>query len=164
MRRRYGLLALILASALMPALARDDTGRGRLDAGSGGLVLPGLDREGLTADDLEKGTTLLVVWASWSPRCRGIAARIDRLAETWSDRARVASVAFQEEADTVRKAIGRGRHLAPVYLDLSGDFSKRHEVTTLPMLLVFRGGELAFRGRLSADPDTVIERALADDL
>ena len=122
-------------------------------------ALEALDGEPLTASDLEQGTTLLVVWASWSPRCRDVAPRIDRLAETWSASARVASVVFQEEPATVRAFLG-GSPRVPVYLDASGDFCKRHRVTTLPMLLVFSGGELAFRGKLSANPDPLIRRVL----
>ncbi len=157
---RHGSLAavtLILALGGVPAspcLARDDVPR--LDQPS----LPGLDRAPLTEADLEHGTTLLVVWATWSPRCRGVAARIDRLAEVWGGAARVASVVFQEDAESIRETVGRSGLDAAVYLDLSGDFSRRHAVTTLPMLLIFRDGELAFRGKLAASPDAVIERIL----
>jgi len=148
-------LMLALALAVTPVTVAREGARG-----SDRLTLPGLDREPLTVADLEVGSTLLVVWASWSPRCRGVGARIDRLAATWSARARVASVVFQEDAETARAAAGREGLEAPVYLDLTGDFSKQHAVTTLPMLLIFRGGELAFRGKLAANPDPVIERIL----
>jgi thiol-disulfide isomerase/thioredoxin len=127
------------------------------------LALPGLEVGRLTEADLEDGTTILVVWASWSPRCRGVAASIAALAEAWSGKARVASVVFQEEPSAVRRFLA-GRDLrSPVYLDTTGAFSKRHAVTTLPGLLVFDGGKAAFRGKLPADPDPVIERALTSD-
>ena len=61
-----------------------------------GIVLPGLAGGQLTAADLERETTILVVWASWSPRCRDVARRIEALESVWSGRARVASVVFQE--------------------------------------------------------------------
>lgn len=151
---RHGLaLALILALA-PPCAAQDDT------ADRNRLVLQRLDGEALTVADLGRGTTLLVVWASWSPRCRDVTSRIDRLAKTWGGQARVASVVFQEDAETAREAVDHRGLEAPVYLDLSGDFSKRHAVTTLPMLLIFRDGELAFRGKLSGNPDPVVERIL----
>ena len=67
---------------------------------------------------------------------------------------------FQEDAEAVRETVGRRGLESPVYLDLSGDFSKQHAVTTLPMLLIFRDGELVFRGKLAANPDPVIERVL----
>ncbi len=162
---RYGLLilALIVTSApvgvAQDGVAQDGVaqdGVTRRDR----LTLRGLDREPLTAADLEQGATLLVVWASWSPRCRDVAARIDHLAKTWSGEARVASVVFQEDPETVRAVARRAGLSTPVYLDLSGDFSKQHAVTTLPMLLIFRDGELAFRGKLAASPDPVIERTL----
>ena len=110
--------------------------------------------------DLTRGATILVVWASWSPRCRDVGPRIDRLADTWSGTARIASVVFQETPEEVREHLAGGKLRSPVYIDSSGDFSQQHAVTTLPMLLIFRDGELAFRGRLSADPDPVIERVL----
>ncbi len=153
-RFRKGLILVALALAAPFAAAQDDA------PASDRLTLLGLDGEPLTPADLERGTHLLVVWASWSPRCRDLAARIDRLTATWLGKARVASVVFQEEAAAVREAIGSRGHSTPVYLDLTGDFSKQHAVTTLPMLLIFRDGELAFRGKLAANPDTVIERIL----
>lgn len=149
-------IALILALVVYAPLgvAQDDVPpRDR-------LTLLALDGEPLSPADLGQGNALLVVWASWSPRCRDVGARIARLAVTWSDQARVASVVFQEEAETAREALGDRSTAAPVYLDLTGDFSKQHAVTTLPMLLIFRDGELAFRGKLAANPDAVIERIL----
>ena len=151
------LLALLLTWAVVPILAQGEA------PASTRLTLPGLDREPLTAADLEHGATLIVAWASWSPRCRNVGAQIDRLTETWSDRARVASVVFQESAEKIREVVATKGPAAPVYLDLSGDFSKRHAVTTLPMLLIFRDGELAFRGKLGASPNPVIERMLSSE-
>ncbi len=156
---RHGLavtLTLALASIPSPpSVAQDEAAR------RDRLTLEGLGGERLTVAELEAGSTLLVVWASWSPRCRDVAARIDRLAETWSGEARVASVVFQEDPATVREAVAQTGLSAPVYLDPTGDFSQQHAVTTLPMLLIFRDGELAFRGKLAANPDAVIERILA---
>ena len=146
----------ILVPLTSPGIAQDDA------PPAGRWALPALDGEPLTATDLARGTTLLVVWASWSPRCRDVGTRIDRLAETWSSAARVASVVFQERPERVREAIAESGFATAVYLDLTGDFSKRYAVTTLPMLLIFRDGELAFRGKLSANPDPVIERVLAE--
>ena len=39
-------------------------------------------------------------------------------------------------------------------------FAKRHAVTSLPFLLVIEDGEVAFSGKLPADADGVIGRAL----
>ncbi len=153
---RHGFaVILLLASAVLapPSLAREDSRYARWE-------LPGLDREALSRADLEQGTTLIVVWASWSPRCRGMAAKIDRLTEVWGGQMRVVSVVFQEDPESVRETVNRTGLATPVYLDLSGDFSQQHEVSTLPMLLIFRAGELAFRGKLAASPDAVIQRVL----
>ena len=159
-RARWAAAAsLLLVLSCVSALATSE----EIRATPGRDALQGLDGGTLTADHLDQGTTLLVVWASWSPRCRDIAKRIDRLVETWSDDARVASVVFQEKPETVREFLADGCPRAPVYLDLSGEFCKRHAVTTLPMLLIFRDGELAFRGKLSANPDPVIERVLGQN-
>ncbi len=146
-------MTLLLASLLLAplSLAKEDDRLNRWE-------LSALDGTPFTHADLEQGTTLIVVWASWSPRCRDIAARIDRLAQDWGSRIRVVSVAFQEDPESVSKTVNLTGLATPVYLDLSGDFSQQHEVSTLPMLLIFRDGELAFRGKLAASPDAVIQR------
>lgn len=124
------------------------------------IVLPGLDGGRLTSADLARGTTILVVWASWSPRCRDVVPRVNAVADKWSGRARVATVVFQEEAEAVRKFLAGKKLKVPVYLDASGSFSKEHAVTTLPGLLIIKDGRDALRGKLPANPDPVIERAL----
>lgn len=130
-------------------------------------TLTGLDGGQLTETELDEGVTILVVWATWSPRCRDVASRIEALAKTWEATARVASVVFQEEPQAIRRflevrALDGVETTAPVFIDTSGAFSKKHAVTTLPFLLVFDAGAAAYRGKLPADPDPVIERALAD--
>ena len=114
-RHGFAVTSLLASVVLTPlSLARED---------DSGWELSALDGTPLTRADLERGTTLLVVWASWSPRCRGIAARIDRLAQDWGTRIRVASVVFQEDPDSVRRTVNLTGLEAPVYLDFSGDFS-----------------------------------------
>lgn len=126
-------------------------------------TLTGLAGDQLTGADLEQGEVILVIWASWSPRCRDIAARVNALARAWSPRARVATVVFQEEAEVVRAFLkgqaGRGFNV-PVYLDTSGSFSKKFGVTTLPGLLVIQDGRAEFQGKLPMNPDAVISRVL----
>jgi thiol-disulfide isomerase/thioredoxin len=169
--RPYSVLALlVLCLALGPGPAAAQS------SGADREVLAGLEGGRLSEADLEEGVTILVVWASWSPRCRDVGARIDALAAAWSSRARVASVVFQEEPEAIRhflkeqglkeqglddQGLGAERPAAPIYIDTTGTFSKKHSVTTLPSLLVFEGGKAVFRGKLPADPDPVIERALA---
>lgn len=124
-----------------------------------GLRLPGLRGGELTSSELGRGNHVLVVWASWSPRCRDIVERIQAIDGRFGSRARVASVDFQEEPAAVEEFL-RGKGLrSPVYLDREGEFSKSLEVTTLPGLVVVRDGQIRFQGRLPADAD-----ALLDDL
>jgi thiol-disulfide isomerase/thioredoxin len=122
--------------------------------------LTGLRGEQLTDSDLAGGATVLVVWASWSPRCRDIVERVNPLAERWGGKARVGTVNFQEDRAAV-EAFLRGKSLsAPVYLDADGAFSKRNAVTTLPGLLVYVDGQVAYSGRLPEDPDSLLSKTL----
>lgn len=142
---RRWLAAACLLTAAFPAFAQP------------AVSLPGLRGGSLTSADLASGTHVLVVWASWSPRCRDIAPRVNELVSKIGGRARLAAVNFQEKPDAVEAFLaGKGLE-APVYLDRSGDFSKAHAVTTLPGLIVYRGGEVLYQGRLDADALTQIE-------
>ena len=129
-------------------------------AGQGSFNLPGLSGGSLSSADLATGTTILVVWASWSPRCRDIVPRVNDLASRFGGRARVVTVDFQEEPAAVEAFLAGKGLTVPVYLDRSGDFSKAHAVTTLPGLIVYRAGEVRFQGRLEADAAAQIEPLL----
>ena len=148
---RYRLPAVLILSLLVTS-----GGLGAADR----VSLPGLDGGQLTSADLAAGPVILVVWASWSPRCRDVVPRINALARAWSPRARVVTVVFQEDAEAVREFLAGKDLRAPVYLDSSGSFSKKHAITTLPGLLIFNDGEADFRGKLPVNPDPVIERTL----
>lgn len=124
------------------------------------LRLPGLSGGALDEASLAQGATIVVVWAGWSPRCRDIVSRVNRIAQRWGDEARVVTVNFQEDAAAVREFL-RGQDLqAPVFLDGDGAFSKKHSVTTLPSLLIFKDGRNGYRGRLPDDADAVISPIL----
>lgn len=125
-----------------------------------GFKLQKLGGGEFVAGDLDQGTTVVVVWASWSPRCRDIVARTNALVDKWGDQARVVTVDFQEDPGAVRDFLDGQRLRAPVYLDQDGTFSKRYAVTHLPGLLVFQDGQTRFSGRLSRDPDTLISQSL----
>jgi thiol-disulfide isomerase/thioredoxin len=114
----------------------------------------------LTSSDLDRGATVLVVWASWSPRGRDINDRVNAIAARWGSRARVATVNFQEDRGAVESFLATRPINAPVYLDLNGDFARKHAVTSLPGLLVFVDGRAVFRGKLPDDPDRVLTQAL----
>lgn len=126
-----------------------------------GASLPGVSGGELRVDGLESADAVVVIWASWSPRCRDVDRTINEINSRWSGRSRVVSISFQEEAAPVRAFLAERRIDVPTYLDSAGSFSKRHGVTTLPSLLVLSRGRVAFRGRLPADYHRVIEDALA---
>jgi thiol-disulfide isomerase/thioredoxin len=152
-RARRALLVAVAAALAAGAVA--------LAAGlAPSFRLPGLAGGELTSPDLARGKTLIVVWASWSPRCRDIVERANALDARWKGEARVVTVDFQEDAATVR-AFLKGKGLAvPVYLDGDGEFSKALAVTSLPGLVVVRDGDVRYQGRLPADADATIAEAL----
>lgn len=151
--RRKGWFALVAVATIAGAFAG---GAGA----AGGVRLPGLGGGELTDSELARGTHVLVVWASWSPRCRDIVERANAIQARWGDRARVATIDFQEDPAEVERFL-RGKGLkVPVYLDRDGEFSKSMAITWLPGLLVYRDGAVRHQGRLPADPDSVLADAL----
>lgn len=141
-------LGLLLAAALaFPAPAQD-------------VRLPGLRGGQLTEGDLAQGATVVVVWASWSPRGKDIVARVNAIQGRWGGRARVVTVNFQEDRGTVDGFLAGKNLSVPVYLDTDGTFSKKHAVTTLPGLLVIRDGNVAYRGKLPDNPDQILTETL----
>ena len=124
------------------------------------LYLGALEGEGLTERDLNRGDIIAIFWASWSPRCRGIVERAAALEARWGQQARVITVNFQEDASTIRRFLGPAPAPVPVYLDLSGTFSRRHGVTTLPAMVFLRRGEGQYQGRLAEDADQRIAHFL----
>lgn len=112
--------------------------------------------ETLSEADLTKGVTIIVVWASWSPRSRDIVERVNPLAAQWNGRARVLTVNFQEDRSAVDGFLAGKSLSAPVCLDADGSFSKKYNVATLPGLLVVKDGQVAYRGKLPDNPDPVI--------
>ena len=143
-------LAIALAvAALVAALAA-------APAAAQGLRLQGLGGEELRESDLASQPTIVVVWASWSPRGRDVVQRVKGLVGRWGSRARVITVNFQEDRATVEKFLAGQNLGAPVFLDTDGAFSKKYSVTNLPGLVVFKDGDAAYRGKLPDDADAVI--------
>jgi len=153
---RASARTLLILLAAMMTLAASDPG-----LADEHILLPGLDGGEISARDLETGPVIVVVWASWSPRCRDVVPRMNALESAFSRKARVFSVVFQEEADAVRRFLGGQGLRVPVYVDRTGSFSKQQAVSTVPWLLVLVDGRTAFSGKLPADPGAVVERALA---
>ncbi len=123
------------------------------------LRLPGLRGGELTSGDLGRGAQIVVVWASWSPRCRDIVERVNAIDARFSARDRVVTIDFQEDAAKVEEFLRGSALRAPVFLDGDGGASKALAVTALPGLVVVRDGEIRYQGRLPGDVD-----ALLDDL
>lgn len=150
-RVRLGAVALTLALLSLVAF------RGTVRAEAVDLTCLGGGR--LTDADLGRGTAIVVVWASWSPRSRGIAERVGALASRWGSRARVVTVNFQEDGPVVERFAGKGLG-APVCLDPEGTFSHNYKVATLPGLVVLKDGQVVYSGKLPDDPDSVIAPAV----
>lgn len=151
-RVRLGAVVLTLALlslAALPAVVRGEA----VD-----LTCVGGGR--LTDADLGHGTAIVVVWASWSPRSRGIAERVGALASRWGGRARVVTVNFQEDGAVVEHFLGGKGLGAPVCLDPDGNFSHNYKVATLPGLVVLKDGQVVYSGKLPDDPDSVIAPAV----
>jgi thiol-disulfide isomerase/thioredoxin len=141
---RYALLTAVLLAALAGSAGAQEVSLACLDGGR------------LSEADLARGSTIVVVWASWSPRSRDIVERVNPLAQRWSGRARVVTVNFQEDRPAVEGFLAGKGLAAPVCLDPDGAFSKKFNVATLPGLLVLKDGQVAYRGKLPDDADRVL--------
>ena len=107
------------------------------------------------------GPVIVVVWTTWSPRGRNIVERLGRIQSDWGDRARVVSVVFQESPEAIERFLEGKELTVPVYLDSgNAEFSKRHNVTQVPRLLVFKDGVIAVNVNLTNDPNPLISGAL----
>ncbi len=148
MRRALTLVALTLLLVL-PAAAQRGADR-----------LPGLDGGALTQAQLSQGDSIVVFWAGWSPKCRNIAAQLNRLHGQWNGKADVISVNFQEDEADIREFLSGKDLRTPVYLDSRGGFSRKYAVTDLPGLVIFKDGEVAYQGRMPRDVDNLIQRVL----
>ncbi|HBL28719.1 MAG TPA: hypothetical protein DD490_17935 [Acidobacteria bacterium] len=144
---RVAVLALCLAASALPSLAQE-------------VRLQGLEGGRLTDADLAQGTSIVVFWAAWSPRCRDIASRVQPLAQRWGGRARVVAVSFQDDRAAVETFVAGKAFGADVFLDPDGLLAKKYDVATLPGLLVLKDGQVVYRGKLPEDPDRVIGAAL----
>ena len=142
---RFGLALVLLA---VSALARF--------ASAQEVTLSCLGGERLSDSDLARGATIVVVWASWSPRSRDIVQRVNPLVSRWSGSARVVTVNFQEERPAVEGFLAGKGFGAPVCMDLEGAFSRKYNVATLPGLLVVKDGLVAYHGKLPDDADRLI--------
>lgn len=143
--------ALLLVVLLLPTT---------LGAQGRPFQLDGLAGGSLTPADFAQGVVIAVVWASWSPHCRNIDSRVNSISDRWGAQAKVIMVNFQEDRSEVDAFLGGENVKVPIYLDESGAFSKKHSVTNLPGLVIFKDGNVAFSGKLSRDPNAIISQTL----
>jgi thiol-disulfide isomerase/thioredoxin len=120
------------------------------------IHLTGLAGEHLSDADLAQGTTIVVVWASWSPRSHDIVERLQPLAGRWRAQAKVVTVDFQEDRKAVEAFLAGKTVGVPVFLDTEGAFSKKYAIATLPGLLVLKEGKTLYHGKLPEDPDRLL--------
>lgn len=143
---RTGLVVAALAAALLsPTVGAQDA-----------ITLGGLRGESFSEAELSRGPTIVVVWASWSPRGQDVVPRVNALNRGWGSKGRVVAVNFQEDRATIERFLSGQSFQVPVLLDEDGAFAKKYAVTSLPGLLVFRDGQKAFGGRLPEEPDRVL--------
>ncbi len=157
---RHRKSTLLLAIALCAILGAMGILLPAAPAAAQGFHLRGLQGGELADSDLQQGTAIVVLWASWSPRSRDIVARVNPLAERWGGRARVVTVNFQEDAAAVQGFLAGKGLRAPVYLDADGAFSKRYGIATLPGLLILKDGQTVYSGKLPDDPDPLIGKTV----
>lgn len=141
------LAALLTLVTAAPALAQ-------------GPTLRGTRGESLSESDLTRGATVAVFWASWSPRGQDIVQRVEELHSRWSSRCRVVMVNFQEDRATIDRFLAGQQPSVPVLMDEEGAFAKKYAVTSLPGLVVFKDGQVAFRGKLPEDPNRILSDIL----
>lgn len=118
--------------------------------------LPGLRGSGLRAADLANGNAILVVWTSWSPRCRDIVERVNALQQRWGGQARVFAVNFNEDRAEVERFLQGKAINVPVVLDADGSLSKRNAITVLPGLILVQDGKITYAGKLPDAPDSLL--------
>jgi thiol-disulfide isomerase/thioredoxin len=122
--------------------------------------LRGLSGAALRTSEVASGNTVLVVWASWSPRCRDIVDRLNGLNQRWSGKARVYGVSFNEDAAEVERFLAGKSLGVPTLLDADGSFSKKQAITVLPGLVVVQGGQVTYAGKLPDSPDSLLSGLL----
>ena len=144
--------AAMLALLLLPVISVAQQGRP--------FELEGLAGGNLGPADFDQGVVIVVVWASWSPHCRNIDSRANAIGDRWGSQAKVIMVDFQEDRSEVEAFLNGKNTKVPVYLDTSGAFSKKYSVTNLPGLVIFKDGNVAFSGKLSRDPNSIISQTL----
>jgi hypothetical protein len=145
---RGSLIAALSAMALAVPLTAQD------------LHLAGTAGEQLSDSELAKGTEIVIVWATWSPRSHDIVERVQALAGHWRSRARILALDFEEDRPTIVAFLAGRTMGVPVFMDVDGNLSKKYAVATLPGLLVVVDGKVEYHGKLPDDPDRLLTSLL----
>lgn len=142
----------ILIAAFLLALASF----GPLAAQPADVNLRGLGGASLTSADVARGNAVLVIWTSWSPRCRDIVERVNALQQKWGGKAKILAVSFNEDSGDVERFLAGKGLSVPVLLDTDGAFSKKRAITVLPGLIVIQNGQVTYAGKLPDAPESVL--------
>ncbi len=122
--------------------------------------LEGVAGDGLAEAEINQGTTVVVFWSTWSPHSRDIVSRVNPLVDRWGGRARILAVNFQEDREAISSFLAGKGMKAQVLMDLNGTFTRKFQVTKLPVLLVLKDGQVAYNGPFPQDPDGVLGEIL----
>ena len=110
----------------------------------------------LQAAGISDQDVIVIVWASWSPRCRDIVDRVNAVQQRWAGKARVVAMSFNEDRADVETFLGGKDLRAAVVLDQGGEFAKSHGITSLPGVVLLRGGKVVHAGKLPDDVDALL--------
>jgi cytochrome c biogenesis protein CcmG/thiol:disulfide interchange protein DsbE len=125
--------------------------------------LPGLDREGSPVPGFPRGqfhgrVTVLNVWASWCPYCRGEHGHLMRLAG--DRRFTLVGLVYRDNAAKARDyLLAAGNPYAAVAADPEGRLAQALRQSGVPSTYVVnRSGRLAASFQAALDPDIVRKR------
>ncbi len=105
------------------------------------------------SDDLKNRNVIIVVWSSWAPRCNTIKQDIIKLSSKWGKDVDIWVVNFQEDEDQVLQFLGKDLKNAKLFIDKTGKFSRFHNITELPAVIVYKDGTAVFKGTFVRDPE-----------
>lgn len=139
--------AVALAALLAVALGVPASAAGELREMRGG----NLQAAGISDQDV-----IVILWASWSPRCRDIVERVNGLNAKWSSKARVVAMSFNEDRADVEAFLAGKEARVAVVLDQGGEFAKGNGITSLPGVVLVRGGKVVHAGKMPDDIDSLL--------
>lgn len=140
--RLAGAALLLLFVAVTPALSAAEVREMR-----GGS----LQGAGISEQDV-----IVVLFASWSPRCRDIVERVNSLNQRWSSKARILAMSFNEDRAEVEAFLAGKNLQASAVIDQGGEFAKGNGITSLPGIVLIRGGKVVHAGKMPDDVESLL--------